>query len=131
MEAPQNGTKRSDDGRFVKGNCTNPGGRPRLPEEIKMSLRHLSLEAVEVLADLMRNSESDMVRARAAETILDRAWGRPAQNIHHSGEHGGPIEHDVLDLRSDANRSLYDQLLAASAGADDSSVLPGGSRGLR
>ena len=40
--------------------------------------RRYTEEAIEALADIMRDgSETASARARAAEAILDRAWGKP------------------------------------------------------
>lgn len=66
-----------------KGYCGNPGGRPAIPQEVKDSCRAASMEAVNVLLELMRGKNGKhpvpaIVRARAAEAILDRAWGKVA-----------------------------------------------------
>lgn len=43
---------------------------------------------------LVRQLDSPVgsVVVSAASTILDRAWGKPAQAVEHSGKDGGPIE---------------------------------------
>lgn len=49
-------------------------------------------EAINVLVDIMRNGEKDVDRRGAADSILDRGYGRPFQALHHSGPDGGPVQ---------------------------------------
>ncbi len=41
--------------------------------------------AIKTLAEITR-SGSDRARVSAAESILDRGWGRPSQELHHVGD---------------------------------------------
>ena len=67
---------------FAPGQTGNPGGRPRLPEDVKALARSYTREAIETAAEIMRNSdETGTARMSAVNTILDRAWGKPAQHI--------------------------------------------------
>lgn len=67
-------------GRFVKGNKS--GGRPRLPEELKADFRAAAPRALEVLLDILNDDEAAARdRIRAAEIILDRGYGKPAQAV--------------------------------------------------
>jgi hypothetical protein len=63
--------------RFQRGQSGNPGGRPRMPENLRQTLEALSEKAAERLCALL-DHHSGAIRLRAAERILDRAWGRPA-----------------------------------------------------
>jgi len=54
--------------------------------------REYTEEAVQVLVDAMKNGETFDIRAKAADKLLDRGWGRPAQSHEHTGAEGGPIE---------------------------------------
>jgi hypothetical protein len=63
---------------FQKGRSGNPGGRPKLPEELRDRIRALSDDAVTVLEHALRD-EDVRVRLVAAQTLLDRGYGRPAQ----------------------------------------------------
>lgn len=47
--------------------------------------------AIKTLADLMLNAEENAVRKAAADSLLDRGWGKPAQAVDHSGEVGGKM----------------------------------------
>jgi hypothetical protein len=66
--------------RFQPGQSGNPGGRPKEAAEVRELARSYTVEALEALAGLMR-SGPPAVSARAAEALLERAWGRPSQEI--------------------------------------------------
>lgn len=51
-------------------------------------------KAIEVLAKLMDHPDAD-VRARAANSLLDRGLGKPAQSVMLQGDENKPIEHKV------------------------------------
>ena len=72
----------------------NPGGgRPKVPDEIKQATRELSLEAIKTLAAVMRGAKTRPAeKIRAAEVILNRAWGTPTQSVELTGKDGGPLE---------------------------------------
>lgn len=64
--------------RFQPGQSGNPGGRPAIPDELKVRLQNLSTKAVDALEQAL-GSPDDRVRIVAATALLDRAFGRPAQ----------------------------------------------------
>ncbi len=66
------------DTRFQPGQSGNPGGRKPIPEELKNRLRNLSEKAVDALEQAL-DSKDDRVRIHAATVLLDRAYGKPAQ----------------------------------------------------
>jgi hypothetical protein len=70
-----------------------------------------------VLGTIARNTKvPPAARVSAAEGILNRAYGRPAQSVAITGAEGGPVEHvHTLDLSelSDEQLRAY-ELLAAS-----------------
>lgn len=81
---------------FTKGKSPNPGGRPKLPEDVKHVrelARNYTQEAVTALVDVMKDG-SGPARVAAANALLDRGWGRPAQPVDGDGE-GGAIQHSV------------------------------------
>jgi hypothetical protein len=49
--------------------------------EIKEVARQYGTEAVEKLAELMRNNDNPQVQRAAAEALLDRGYGRPSQAV--------------------------------------------------
>lgn len=71
---------------YKPGKSGNPGGRPKIDREIRELAQTYSIEAVKVLSGIMLNTEyTPRDRAYAANSILDRAVGRPAQAVVHSG----------------------------------------------
>jgi len=53
----------------------------------------LSLEAIKTLAAVMRGAKTRPAeKIRAAEVILNRAWGTPTQSVELTGKDGGPLE---------------------------------------
>ena len=74
---------------FVKGKSGNESGRPKVDKEVQELARKNSKAAIQKLVELMDNAEDERVQMAAADKILDRAWGKPAQAI--TGEGGGPL----------------------------------------
>ena len=52
--------------------------------------------ALNVLVQVAQASESDAARVSAANSIIDRGYGKARQAIEHMGKDGGPIE--TVDL---------------------------------
>lgn len=78
---------------FPKGKTGNPGGRPKLPEDVRHVrelARQYTEQAIETLAKVMRSSKSDSAKVAAVNTILERGWGKAPQPV--TGEEGGPVE---------------------------------------
>jgi hypothetical protein len=67
-------------GCFKKGVSGNPGGRPKLPADVREMFRAKAPEAFEVLCKHLHASDP-RVCVSAATQILDRAYGRPVQSI--------------------------------------------------
>ena len=65
---------------FEKGQSRNPGGRPKLPAEIKQMLEEKGPEALDLLVKHLQHKDSRIAQA-AAIAILDRAYGKPVQQI--------------------------------------------------
>ena len=73
---------------FKKGQSGNPGGRPKVIAEVKDLAREYTSEAIETLVSIMTNPKSaPAARVSAANSLLDRGYGKPPQHI--TGE-GGP-----------------------------------------
>ena len=100
-----------------KGGRTPGAGRKKgVPNKITADIRALAHnygpDAIRRLAHLMQHAESEQAQVSAARELLDRAYGRPAQAIHHSGSNARDV------------RELSDEELTAIA-----STLAGGSGG--
>ena len=79
---------------FVPGQSGNPGGRPAISPEVKQAAREYSIEAIETLAAIMRNTEArDADRIKSSEVLLNRAWGTPTQSV----ELAGAIQTNSID----------------------------------
>lgn len=62
------------------GQSGNPSGRPKSDARVRDLARAQTEKAIETLTTLM-DCKDLKVRALAAQALLDRGWGRPAQMI--------------------------------------------------
>ncbi len=109
-------------GTWKKGQSGNPGGKPKEVREVVKAARDLSLEAIERLAFWMR-SDNPKASPLAANALLDRAYGKPAQSIAVSREDNPrPEEMSDEELVSIARGGSEGAAEAADGAADDSSV---------
>jgi len=80
-----------------KGQVLNPGGRPKIPEDIKEAARAASPKAIQVLVSIMENEEANQgERIKAAIAILNRAYGTPAQSVEITGKEDKPLAIKVI-----------------------------------
>ena len=77
-------------GRFQKGQSGNPGGRPKEFNEVRDLARQHTTDAIERLVEWLK-SDNAKASVSAATALLDRAWGKPAQNMEVSGRDGAPL----------------------------------------
>jgi hypothetical protein len=76
---------------FQKGQSGNPGGRAKkettveakkVIADVKALAKEYTEEAVLTLVDIMRDDRAPAsARTGAADSLLDRGWGRPTQNV--------------------------------------------------
>ena len=96
--------ERDERGHWLPGRSANPGGRPGVPKEIRVTLRELSPRAVERLGELLE-SEDERIRLEAAKAILDRHLGRPAIQADISLR-GGVDDHIAALVETARRRAL-------------------------
>lgn len=90
----------TNDTTWKPGKSANPGGRSKLEKDVRDLAREHSLAAIQRLAWLMENADSQRTQAAAAEALLDRAWGRPAQAIIGGSEDDPPIALKEIVIRA-------------------------------
>ena len=80
---------------WKKGQSGNPGGRPRAEIHVRDLAREHTAEALKVMVEVMRDKKAPATaRLGAAQGLIDRAWGKPAQIIAGDAE-GDPIRVDA------------------------------------
>jgi len=87
----------NDKTKFKKGESGNPNGRPRkLPEIDKLMADVLGeekdgIEAAKAILMALR-SRATKGDVKAAEVLLDRAYGKAKQDLQVTGKDGGPLQ---------------------------------------
>ncbi len=68
---------------FKKGDPSpNPGGRPKKLAEVEALAAEHTVSSIKTLVEIRDDlMQPGVVRARCAEYLIDRAWGRPRQSI--------------------------------------------------
>ena len=113
------GRKRGKGRPFVKGQSGNPGGRSRAPLDVQQLAREYTSEAVLALVEALRDPRH---KVSAAVAILDRAWGRPQQQI--SGDANRPLAVDFRWNDGSAVAAVENQVIEAVALAIEAEPAP-------
>jgi hypothetical protein len=102
-------------GQFRRGHSGNPGGRHKGVAEVTELARAESVACIETLVQIRDNPKTPaIVRVRASEILLDRAWGKA--HAHHT------LEDPREDARA-SNLELRDMILASVAGMSDATAM--------
>jgi len=82
-------------GGFKKGQSGNPGGRPKVVAEVRDLAQEHTEEAVSTLATIMMDEKAPhAARVAAANSILDRGYGKAPQHLNVTGKN------DIAELLS-------------------------------
>ncbi len=101
--------KRDANGRFLAGSISNPGGRPKIPEELKTKLRKGAAKSVEFWLQLVDDEFAKTEhRLKAAESLFNYAYGKPMQIVDAN------LEAEMTQVRM----SLADQLQLVQQAAE-------------
>ena len=73
--------KRGDRGRWLPGSSPNPGGRPKIIEDIRDLAREHTETAINALVHIAESGKQESARVAAASALLDRGWGKPTQPL--------------------------------------------------
>jgi hypothetical protein len=73
---------------FQPGQSGNPGGRPKADGKLKEAARTHTEAALQVLVDALSHTDG-RIALKAAELLLDRGYGKPAQTI--AGDPENPL----------------------------------------
>ncbi len=77
---------------FEPGKSGNPNGRPKVNLEIQALARAQTPACFEVLTAISQDIKAPpAARVSAANSLLDRGWGKPAQSIDMTHEVGGEL----------------------------------------
>jgi uncharacterized protein DUF5681 len=100
---------------FAPGQSGNPGGRPKGLIEMRLAARAHTVQALDTLVRIMRSRKAAAsARVRAVSELLDRAWGKPVQELAVQGAMAHIDARDVpVDLKDISRRMAF--LLAAGA----------------
>src|SRR5690242_6753264 len=99
---------------FRKGESGNPGGRVGVPREVRDLARQHTTTAIERLVHWMKSNDP-RASVAAANSILDRGYGRPAQLIDLSID---AVSRRVSEMTEDEMTALEQRLLQISEQAD-------------
>lgn len=89
---------------FEKGKSGNPNGRPKLTEEFKQALSESTMEALNVIREVMNNPKArSFDRITAAKYVLDKSLGINYQLFEEDSEDDNQIT--VRIIKADKNQS--------------------------
>lgn len=85
---------------FEKGKSGNPGGRPKETAAVRDAARKYGLKAIKKLYQLM-SCGNPRTEVAAAQALLDRGYGKPAQQVILNGdEEGGPLKVQTIEIKA-------------------------------
>ena len=95
--APNHGPQ----GQWLPGSSPNPGGRPKIIEDIRDLAREHTETAINALVHIAQKGKQESARVAAASALLDRGWGKPTQPL--SGDKDAPPTGLSIDDQRDGD----------------------------
>jgi hypothetical protein len=93
----------------------NPGGRPKAVHDLQELARQHTEAAIGTLAEIMLDAKAPhSARLSAAEALLSRGWGRPAQPMVEAPGGGKSFE-EWVDSLTGPGKEMLDRELAEEA----------------
>lgn len=88
---------------MARGGKREGAGRPagavnKSTDSLKTLAREYTEEALEALVGILRDGESEAARVSAANSILDRGYGK-ASTVLNGDEDGGPVRIEAIEWR--------------------------------
>ena len=90
ISSKQRGGKAVPGRPFKPGQSGNPTGRPKVEGYIRELAQRHGPEALQTLVELLRSGK-EPIHLGAAEALLNRGYGRPAQAVELAGPDGGAL----------------------------------------
>lgn len=94
---------------FKKGQSGNPGGRRKQDYRIKDLAQRYTVEALATLRSIMKGSDDDRARVAAANAILDRGYGKPAQSVDLTNSDGSMSQAWLAAMKAVDNEAPAEQ----------------------
>ncbi len=79
---------------FEPGNKLG-GQKPKKSNKVAGMAREQTEAAINRLIQALGNPD-DNVAIKAANSLLDRGWGKPQEYVEHSGDEENPISHNLI-----------------------------------
>ena len=76
-------------------------------------------DALKALLEIVQGGESESARVSAANSILDRGYGKPVQALDHSSTDGSMTPKPVIDVTTLSTKALAEIMAAADAAEPD------------
>lgn len=97
---------------WVKGQSGNPGGKKKMPHEVRDALANLCPAAIKRIAQAI-NDPKDREGVKASFGVLEHTYGKPKQQTELTGKDGGPLE--IAGVFSDVSNEELLRLLCGDS----------------